>query len=87
LERPNWAVALSSLGRAAMGATSISVSRRTRKLLGRLKIDGETYDDVIRALIVSHPNRVVMAEYSRRIKEGQRHSVETLVKKSRRQRY
>jgi hypothetical protein len=68
-----------------MNATTISVTKRTRKLLESLKTSGETYDDVIRGLIVSHPNRLAMAEYSRRIKEGQRHSVETLIKKSRRQ--
>jgi predicted CopG family antitoxin len=70
-----------------MNATSISVSKTTRKLLESLKTGGETYDDVIRALIVSHPNRLAMAEYSRRIGEGQRHSVEALIRKSRRQPY
>jgi predicted CopG family antitoxin len=68
-----------------MNATSISVSQETRKLLESLKIGGETYDDVIRGLIVSHPNRLTVAELSRRIREGQRHSIDDLIKKSRQQ--
>jgi predicted CopG family antitoxin len=66
-----------------MSATSIAVSQETRKLLESLKTGGETYDDVIRGLIVSHPNRLTMAELSRRIREGQRHSIDELIKKSR----
>jgi predicted CopG family antitoxin len=70
-----------------MGATSISVSQETRKLLESLKSGGETYDDVIRGLIISHPNRLTMAELSRRIREGHRHPIEELIAKSRRQPY
>jgi len=70
-----------------MSATSISVSPETRKLLESLKTGGETYDDVIRGLIVSHPNRLTMAEISRRIREGHRHSIDELIKKSRQQPY
>ncbi len=66
-----------------MNATSISVSQETRKLLGSLKTGGETYDDVIRGLIVAHPGRLTMAELSRRVREGQRHSIDDLIKKSR----
>jgi predicted CopG family antitoxin len=68
-----------------MNATSISVSQETRKLLESLKTGGETYDDVIRGLIVAHPNRLTMAELSRRIREGRRHSIDDLIKKSRQQ--
>lgn len=70
-----------------MGATSISVSEETRKLLESLKSGGETYDDVIRGLIISHPNRLTVAELSRRIREGHRHPIEELIAKSRRQPY
>jgi predicted CopG family antitoxin len=70
-----------------MGATSIAVSQETRKLLESLKTGGETYDDVIRGLIVSHPNRLTMAELSRRIREGKRHPIEDLIAKSRLQDY
>ncbi|MGC2288763.1 MAG: hypothetical protein WA688_02760 [Thermoplasmata archaeon] len=70
-----------------MGATSISVSQETRKLLESLKTGGETYDDVIRGLIISHPNRLTMAELSRRIREGHRHPIEELISKSRHQPY
>lgn len=68
-----------------MGATSISVSQETRKLLESLKTGGETYDDVIRGLIISHPNRLTMAELSRRVREGNRHSIDELIAESRRQ--
>lgn len=70
-----------------MGATTISVSQETRKLLESLKTGGETYDEVIRGLIVSHPNRLTMAEISRRIRDGRRHSIDELIAKSRRQPY
>ena len=70
-----------------MSATSISVSHETRKLLESLKTGGETYDDVIRGLIVSHPNRLTVAELSRRIREGKRHPIKDLIKKSRQQAY
>ena len=68
-----------------MSATSISVSHETRKLLESLKTGGETYDDVIRGLIVSHPNRLTIAELSRRVRHGQRHPIEDLIKRSRQQ--
>jgi predicted CopG family antitoxin len=70
-----------------MSATSISVSHETRKLLEALKTGGETYDDVIRVLIVSHPNRLTVAELARRVRERQRHPIEHLIAKSRRQSY
>lgn len=70
-----------------MSATSIAVSQETRKLLESLKTGGETYDDVIRGLIVSHPSRLTAAELSRRIREGQRHPIEKLIAKSRSQDY
>jgi predicted CopG family antitoxin len=70
-----------------MSATSISVSHETRKLLESLKTGGETYDDVIRGLIVSQPNRLTAAELARRIREGKRHPIEELIAKSRRQGY
>ncbi len=70
-----------------MSVTSISVSQETRKLLESLKSGGETYDDVIRGLIVAHPTRLTMAELSRRIREGQRHPIDELIKKSRQQPY
>lgn len=70
-----------------MSATSISVSQETRKLLESLKTGGETYDDVIRGLIISHPNRLSMAEISRRVREGRPHPIEELIAKSRRQDY
>jgi predicted CopG family antitoxin len=68
-----------------MGATTISVSKETRQLLESLKTGGETYDDVIRGLIISHPNRLTMAELGRRIREGKRHPIEELISKSRNQ--
>ena len=70
-----------------MTATSIAVSQETRKLLESLKTGGETYDDVIRGLIVSHPNQLTMAELARRIREGKRHPIDELIAKSRRQSY
>ena len=70
-----------------MGATSIAVSEETRKLLEHLKTGGETYDDVIRGLIISHPNRLTIAEIARRIREGHRHPIEELIAKSRQQPY
>ncbi|MCI4323219.1 MAG: hypothetical protein L3K03_04260 [Thermoplasmata archaeon] len=68
-----------------MGATTISVSQETRKLLEHLKTGGETYDDVIRGLIISHPNRLTIAELGRRVREGKRHPIEELITKSRQQ--
>jgi predicted CopG family antitoxin len=70
-----------------MGATSIAVSEETRELLEHLKSGGETYDDVIRGLIISHPNRLTSAEITRRIREGRRHPIEELIAKSRQQPY
>lgn len=70
-----------------MGATTISVSQETRKLLESLKTGGETYDEVIRGLIVSNPNRLTLAELSRRVREGRRHSIDELIAKSRSQPY
>ena len=68
-----------------MGATSISVSQETRRLLESLKMGGETYDDVIRGLLISHPNRLTIAELSRRAREGHPRPIEELISKSRRQ--
>ncbi len=70
-----------------MSTTTISVSQETRKLLESLKTGGETYDDVIRGLIVSHPNQLTMAELARRVRQGQRHPIAELIKKSRQQPY
>lgn len=70
-----------------MSATTISVSQETRKLLERLKTGGETYDDVIRGLIVSHPNHLTAAELARRVRHGQRHPIDELIRKSREQPY
>ncbi len=66
-----------------MNTTTISVSKETRQLLESLKTGGETYDDLIRGLIISHPNRLTMAELGRRIREGKRHPIEELISKSR----
>jgi len=68
-----------------VSATTISVPHEARELPESLKAGGETYDDVTRRLIVSHPNRLKFAELSRRIREGQRHPIEDLIAKSRRQ--
>ncbi len=70
-----------------MSATTISISKETRQLLESLKTGGETYDDLIRGLIISHPNRLTMAELARRIREGKRHPIEELISKSRNQPY
>jgi hypothetical protein len=70
-----------------MSATSFRVSQETRKLLESLKTGGETFDDVIRGLIVSNPNRLTVAKLSRRIRDGHRHPIEGLVVESRRQNY
>lgn len=68
-----------------MASTTITVSQETRKLLESLKLGGASYDDVIRGLLVSHPNELNMAELARRIKEGKPHPIEHLIRKSRRQ--
>lgn len=70
-----------------MSASRISVSHDTRKLLESLKTSGETYDDVIRGLIVSHPHRTDAAELARRVRHGERHSIDELIKKSRQRPY
>lgn len=71
-----------------MATTSIAVSQETRKLLESLKTGGETYDDVIRALVVSHPVRLTWAEIARRIREEEPEgSIEELIAKSRKQPY
>lgn len=69
-----------------MTATSIAVSQETRRLLESLKSGGDTYDDVIRALVVSHPNLLNAAEVSRRIRRGEPEGpIEELVERSRKQ--
>lgn len=71
-----------------MRVTSIHVSRETRKLLESLKTKGETYDEVIRALVVSHPSRLSAAEIARRIRDDEAQGpIEELVAKSRTQKY
>ena len=71
-----------------MATTSIAVSPETRKLLESLKSGGETYDDVIRALVVSHPVRLTWAEIARRIREAEPEGpIEALIAKSRKQPY
>lgn len=71
-----------------MATTSIAVSQETRELLESLKTEGETYDDVIRALVVSHPVRLTWAEIARRIREEEREGpIEELIARSRKQPY
>jgi hypothetical protein len=60
----------------------MSVSQETPKLLRSRKAGRETYDDVIRALIVSHPNRPTMAELYRRVREGERRPIEHLARRA-----
>ncbi len=48
--------------------TTVAVSQRTRKLLGMLKSDKETYDDVITMLLAAHPNRLTWAELNQRFR-------------------
>lgn len=66
-----------------MAATTITVSQETRKLLETLKSGGATYDDVIRGLLVSHPTELTMAELARRVREGDPHPIDQLIRKSR----
>jgi hypothetical protein len=66
-----------------MGAVSISVSHETRKLLDTLKTSGETYDDVIRGLIISLSKPLTPAEIARRVREGHRNPIKDLIAKSR----
>ncbi|MFI5417284.1 MAG: hypothetical protein ACHQ2Y_00090 [Candidatus Lutacidiplasmatales archaeon] len=71
-----------------MATSSIAVSQETRKLLETLKTGGETYDDVIRALVATHPTRLTWAEIARRIREGEPEGpIEELIAKSRKQPY
>jgi predicted CopG family antitoxin len=71
-----------------MAATSIAVTQETRRLLEALKSGGETYDDVIRALVATHPMRLTWAEISRRIRDEEPEGpIEELVARSRKQPY
>ena len=67
-----------------MASTSIAVSQGTRKLLESLKSGGETYDDVIRALVATHPIRLTSAEIAKRIRDEEPEGpIEELIAKSR----
>ncbi len=66
-----------------MAATTITVSQETRKLLEGLKTGGSTYDDVIRGLLLTHPTQLTAAELARRIREGNPHSIEEPIARSR----
>lgn len=71
-----------------MATSSIAVSQQTRKLLESLKTGGETYDDVIRALVATHPMRLTWAEIAKRIREEEPEGpMEELIAKSRKQPY
>jgi predicted CopG family antitoxin len=71
-----------------MATTSIAVSQETRKLLESLKTGGETYDDVIRALVVTYPIRLTWAEIAKRIRDEEPEGpIEELIAKSRKQPY
>lgn len=67
-----------------MAATTITISQETRKLLASLKSGDETYDDLIRGLLMTHPSRLTMAELARRVREGGEGPIEELIAKSRR---
>jgi len=67
-----------------MAATTITVSQETRKLLESLKTGGETYDDLIRGLLMTHPNRLTISELARRIKDDREGPIEELIVRSRR---
>ena len=67
-----------------MAATTITVSQETRKLLESLKTGGETYDDLIRGLLMTHPNRLTISELARRIKDDREGPIEELIARSRR---
>jgi predicted CopG family antitoxin len=69
-----------------MATTTITVSQETRKLLESLKVGGETYDDLIRGLLMAHPTRLTMAEVYRRVREGDEGPIEDLIAESRRRR-
>ena len=71
-----------------MATTSIAVTPETRRLLESPKSGGETYDEVIRALVVIHPVRLAWAEIARRIREEEPEGpIEELIAKSRKQPY
>ena len=77
-------MSLMSLGPSmATLTTTITVTRRTAKLLEELKVGGESYDDVIGMLLASHPNELTMAELTRRFREGRRVPIEDLIARSR----
>jgi predicted CopG family antitoxin len=69
-----------------MAATTITVSEETRKLLESLKTGGETYDDLIRGLLMAHPTRLTMSEIYRRVRDGDEGPIEDLISESRRRR-
>lgn len=73
--------------RPTVGTTRITVSRETRDLLVSLKSGDETFDGLIRGLLIAHPNRLTTAELSRRIKEEPRGPMEKLIRESRRRRH
>ena len=71
-----------------MTTTRIAVTWETRKLLESLKFGGETYDDVIRSLVVTHPARLTMAEIAKRIRDEEPEGpIEDLAARSRKQPY
>ena len=67
-------------------STTIQVSTETRHVLEYLKVGGQTYDDVIRELILLHPQKLTMAELGRRAR-GPAGPIEELIAKSRQQPY
>ena len=67
-------------------STTIHVSTETRHVLEYLKMGGQTYDDVIRELILLHPQKLTMAELGRRSR-GPAGPIEELIAKSRQQPY
>ena len=67
-------------------STTIHVSTETRHVLEHLKMGGQTYDDVIRELILLHPQKRTMAELVRRAR-GPAGPIEELIAKSRQQPY
>lgn len=67
-------------------ATTIQVSEGTRKVLEYLKVGAQTYDDVIRELILLHPQKLTMAKLVRRAR-GPAGPIAELIEKSRRQPY
>lgn len=62
------------------------MSQETRKLLESLKSGGETYDEVIRALVVTHPARLTWSEITKRIRDEEPEGpIEELIARSRKQ--